>query len=442
MRWVFSPVDPEATEVLCRELKVSPLVARLLVRRGIREPAAAHRFLHPSVDHLHDPFLMADMSAAVERLRRAIDQKEKILIYGDYDVDGTMAAVVLLTALRALGGSVEAHVPHRLTEGYGMRTGVIERAAGDGVRVVLSVDTGSREHEVVAYARDRGIDCIVTDHHLPGSDLPAACAILNPRRADCAYPEKNLSGAGVAFKLAQALLGPRLKDRPLHSYLKIVALGTIADLVPLIGENRNIAHFGLAALRSLPSRRSGLRALLAASGLDGRAVTTADVAFRIAPRLNAAGRMDNAREVIELLTTADATIAHDIAERLEGLNRERQRVEEEILGQITSFMEQHPEKADRYFSGLCKRGLAPGSYRNCGAAGCRAVPPAHASHRSRGWDRPGIRPIDPGISHSGGAHRRPHFGGKRRALRALRRARPGGRVCSAGRAGGRTRSPV
>ena len=212
--------------------KLSPLVARLLVQRGLAEPAAAQAFLHPSLDQLHSPELMAGMREAVERLRRALEQHEKILIYGDYDVDGTMAVVVLLTALRMLGAEVEAYVPHRLTDGYGMRVPVVEEAAANGFRVVISVDTGIREHEVLARARELGVDCIVTDHHLPDGHLPPACAILNPRRPDCDYPEKSLAGVGVAFKLAQALLGERLTERLLQSFLKVVAIGTIADVVP------------------------------------------------------------------------------------------------------------------------------------------------------------------------------------------------------------------
>jgi single-stranded-DNA-specific exonuclease len=346
MRWQISTVDAEAVARLARELRIPLLVARLLVLRGLAEPEVAERFLDPSLTQLHDPFLMADMRVAVERLGQAIERQEKILIYGDYDVDGTMAVVVLLTALRALGGKVEAHIPHRLTDGYGMRVPVVERAQAEGYSVVLSVDTGVREHEVLARARALGLDCIVTDHHLPDSHLPPACAILNPRREDCAYPEKNLSGVGVAFKLAQALLGPRLTERQVRSYLKVVALGTIADVVPLVGENRVMAHFGLAGMRE-PSH-AGLAALLAVSGLEGRAVTTGDVAFRLAPRLNAAGRMENAREVIELFTTSDPARACAIAERLENLNRDRQRVEDEILRAIQNLLERHPEKARRY----------------------------------------------------------------------------------------------
>jgi single-stranded-DNA-specific exonuclease len=352
MRWEISPPDQVAVTRLARQVGVSSLLAHLLVLRGIEQPEAAERFLHPALCHLHDPYGMADMTAAVARLRRAIEQREKILIYGDYDVDGTMAVVVLLTALRSLGASVDAYIPHRLTDGYGMRVPVMEQAHAAGYQVVLSVDTGIREHEVLERARELGLDCIVTDHHLPKDHLPPACAILNPRRADCAYPEKNLSGVGVAFKLAQALLAERMTERQLESYLKIVCLGTIADVVPLVGENRVIARFGLSGLGE-PSQ-PGLAALKDVSGLAARAVTTGDVAFRLAPRLNAAGRMEDARDVIELFTTSDPVRARAIAERLDDLNRDRQRVEEQILAAIEEEMGSRPRKAERYtlvFSG-------------------------------------------------------------------------------------------
>ena len=231
-----------------------------------------------------------------------------------------------------------------MADGYGMRTEVMERAAAEGYKLVLSVDTGIREHEVIARARELGVDCIVTDHHLPDGHLPRALAILNPRRADCAYPEKSLSGVGVAFKLVQALLGSRMSDRQVESYLKIVALGTIADVVPLVGENRVIAHFGLAGLRD--PVHEGLGALLEVAGLRGRAVTTGHVGFRLAPRLNAAGRMESARDVIDLFTALDAGKAREIAERLDGLNRERQQVEEQILREINDLMEGRPEKLE------------------------------------------------------------------------------------------------
>ena len=286
------------------------------------------------------------MKAAVERLRRAVEQHEKILIYGDYDVDGTMAVVILLTALRAMGGQVEAFIPHRLSDGYGMQASVVEEAAAQGVRVIVSVDTGIREHAALERARDLGLDCVVTDHHLPDTHLPPACAILNPQRVDCGYPDKLLAGVGVAFKLVQALLGERLSGRLLQSYLRVVAIGTIADVVPLTGENRGIVRFGLEALRQ--PVQSGLRALLEVCGLGQRAISAGDVAFRIAPRLNAAGRLENARDVIDLLTSPDAVKTRQIAERLEQLNRERQRVEEGILREIREMMEGQPERRERY----------------------------------------------------------------------------------------------
>ncbi|HEV2380737.1 MAG TPA: single-stranded-DNA-specific exonuclease RecJ [Terriglobia bacterium] len=341
---------------MARELNLPLLVARLLVTRGISEPEAAQRFLCPRLDQLHDPFLMADMDRAVSRVRQAVERREKILIYGDYDVDGTMAAVVLLTAFKALGASVEVHIPNRLTDGYGMRADVMERAAAEGAKLVVSVDTGVREHQAINRARELGIDCIVTDHHLAGDELPTACAILNPHRVDCRYPDKNLSGVGVAFKLAQALLG--MPDsggsvRLLRSYLKVVALGTIADVVPLTGENRVIASFGLAGLREPAGH--GLRALIEVAGLGaGREVTAGQVGFRLAPRLNAAGRMQSARDVIDLFTATEAALATEIAERLDRLNQERQQVEQTIVNQVVEMVRERGECKDRYsmvFSG-------------------------------------------------------------------------------------------
>jgi len=339
-------VDGDAVARLCRELNIPSIIARLLVLRGVTDPEPAQRFLNPALNQLYDPFLLADMKPAVVRLRRALVQGEKILIYGDYDVDGTMAAVILLTALRGLGGQVETFIPHRLSDGYGMRGEVVEEAAAKGFRVVISVDTGIRDHEALTRARQLGLDCIVTDHHLPDGLLPPACAILNPQRTDCGYPEKFLAGVGVAFKLVQALLGERLSDRVLKSYLKVVAIGTIADVVPLLGENRVIARFGLEGLRQ--PKQAGLQALLEVSGLAGRSISAGDVGFRLGPRLNAAGRMENARDVIDLLVCSDLEKAREIAARLDSLNRDRQRVEDGILREIEEIMNRHPAKRNRY----------------------------------------------------------------------------------------------
>ncbi len=329
MRWELTPTDPAAAETLRQELEIPATLARVMAGRGFAEPERAYQFLHPSLDQLHDPFRMAGMPEAVERLRRAIHGREKILIYGDYDVDGTMAAVALLTALTSLGAVVETFIPHRTEDGYGMQIPAIERAAAQGFRVIVSVDTGIREHPALVRARELGLDCIVTDHHLPKETLPAACAILNPHRSDCRYPDKNLSGVGVAFKLVQAMMGPEMSEPLLKSYLKIISIGTIADVVPLIGENRIFARFGLEGLGR--PRQPGLEALIKVAGLEGSPITAGDVGFRIAPRLNAAGRMEDARSVIELFSATDAKHAESIALRLDALNRERQRIEDHIL---------------------------------------------------------------------------------------------------------------
>jgi single-stranded-DNA-specific exonuclease len=346
MRWELNTADNEKAALLALELETSPLLARLLLLRGVLDLEAAQNFLNPSLSQLHYPFLMADMDRAVERLKRAVANKEKILIYGDYDVDGTTAVVVLLAGLESLGARVDVHIPDRLKDGYGMRVPVVERAAAEGVTVLLSVDTGIREHEVVARAQELGIDCIITDHHLPKDSLPPAHALLNPRRPDCNYPDKNLSGVGVAFKLVQGLLGERMTASLLQSYLKIVAIGTIADVVPLQGENRVIAKFGLEGLRR-PSA-PGLTALMEVARLDGRTPTAGDIAFRVAPRMNAAGRMEDAGKVIELLRTTDAIKARKIAAHMDQLNSERQRAEESILHEIDARVKEQPELGERY----------------------------------------------------------------------------------------------
>ena len=346
MRWELDKADTEKAALLALELEGSPLVGRLLVLRGITDPEAAQNFLNPRLSQLHDPYLMAGMDRSVERLNRAIANKEKILIYGDYDVDGTTAVVVLLAGLERLGARVDIHIPDRLKDGYGMRVPVVERAAAEGVTVLLSVDTGIREHEVVARAQELGIDCVITDHHLPKESLPPAYALLNPRRLDCQYPDKNLSGVGVAFKLVQGLLGDRMSDALLQSFLKIVAIGTIADVVPLQGENRVIAKFGLEGLRRPAA--PGLTALMEVARLDGKTPTSGDIAFRVAPRMNAAGRMEDAGKVIELLRTSDAVKARKIAGHLDQLNSDRQRAEESILSEIDERVKAQPEIGERY----------------------------------------------------------------------------------------------
>jgi len=319
--------------------------------RGIDDSQTAGRFLTPSLAHLHSPYLMSGMKAAVDRLDAAIERKEAILIYGDYDVDGTTAIVIVKTAIELCGGSADFHVPHRIKEGYDLRGDVIERAAAEGIHLIISVDTGIRAFAAAETAHRLGVDLIVTDHHLPGKDgMPTALAVLNPNQPGCEYPCKALCGAGVAFKLAQALMERRLVHRDqsalLNSFMKIVAIATIADAVPLTGENRVFAKLGLEALRSAVN--PGLKALLEVAQVSGRPLTSGEVGFRIAPRINAAGRMDVARDVIELFSVKDAVRAREIASKLDQLNSDRQAEERRILDAIYSRFEQEPGLLDSF----------------------------------------------------------------------------------------------
>lgn len=336
-RWVLTETDHAAAEALAKEARLPQVLAELLLVRGITQAGEAYAFLNPDVAHLNDPFLMLGMQAAVERLERAIAAKEPVLLYGDYDVDGTTAVVLLKAAIEMLGGEARFHVPHRLREGYGLQSTVLEAAHAEGVRLVITVDTGMRAFAEAETAQRLGLDLIVTDHHLPKADdaVPVALAILNPNQHGCCYPEKSLCGAAIALKLAQAVLERRdlvrTREKTLPSFLKMAAIATIADAVPLRGENRVIAALGLRELRRPAG--AGLRALFAAAALDPTAkqLTGFDVAFRLAPRINAAGRMDVASEVIELFSTRDSHRATELASKLERLNRERRDAEAAAL---------------------------------------------------------------------------------------------------------------
>jgi single-stranded-DNA-specific exonuclease len=364
VKWQLKPASSELVAALAAALQkqsrlalthdpsLAHTLARLLVMRGIADPDDAIRFLAPSLTHLHSPYLMTGMQAAVDRLEAAIERKEAILIYGDYDVDGTTAIVILKTAIELCGGAADFHVPHRIREGYGMKDDVIEGAASKGVRLIISVDTGIRAFSAAETAERLGIDLIVTDHHLPGRDgVPKAYAVLNPNQLGCAYPCKALCGAGVAFKLAQALMERRLRDRNLpallQSFMKMVAIATVADAVPLVGENRVYARLGLDALRKAVN--PGLKALLEVAQIPTtRPPTSTEVAFRIAPRLNAAGRMDVARDVVELFSVKDPVRAREIAKRLDQLNADRQEEERRIIAAIESRVTGEPTLRDAY----------------------------------------------------------------------------------------------
>jgi single-stranded-DNA-specific exonuclease len=330
--WRVRGFEPARARALSGALNLSETAAGILAARGFSDEGEAARLLNPAPDQLHDPSLMLGMSDAVARVLRAVDRGERVLIYGDYDVDGTTGTVVLRRALQLLGAETSYHVPHRFTEGYGIRQDVLERARAAGVSLVISVDCGIRAHEPLRWAQRAGLDVIVTDHHLPDGDegSPPAFAVLNANQRGCQYPDKNLAGVGVAFKLAHALLRERGRENLARGFLKVVAIGTVADMAPLVGENRAIVSLGLADLPR--ATNPGLRALMeiASVGEGGREVSATDLGFRIGPRINAAGRMDAARAVVELFEAADEGEARRLARHLDERNRERQVVQKQI----------------------------------------------------------------------------------------------------------------
>src|SRR3989454_395711 len=344
-RWIVGRPDETRAAELAASLGLSPIVAGLLIARGYHKAESARVFLKPSFDQLHDPFLMQGMSDAVDRLLRAIDNHEPILIYGDYDVDGTTGTAVLLRALRMLGATAGYHVPHRFTEGYGIQQAALEKALREGYKLVVSVDCGITAHEPLHWARANGLDIIVTDHHLPDADegAPPALAVLNPNQHGCSYPDKNLAGVGVAFKLVHALFRARNRESVAPGFLKMVAIGTVADVAKLIGENRAIVALGLSDLPNAVNY--GLRALIDIAGCgDGAEVNAYDLGFRIGPRINAAGRMDAAKTVVELFNATDREEARRLAEHLDTRNRERMEAQREIFNRA---IEEFESGADR-----------------------------------------------------------------------------------------------
>src|SRR6266404_9867109 len=345
-RWMVRPSDQAQASTLAEALGVSTIVAALLIARGHQDVESAQAFLKPSLDQLHDPFLMRGMTDAVKRLLQAIDNQEPILIYGDYDVDGTTGTAVLLRALRMLGATAGYHVPHRFTEGYGIQQAGLEKAVNDGYKLVVSVDCGIRAHEPLHWAWANGLDIIITDHHLPDEDegSPPALAVLNPNQHGCNYPDKNLAGVGVAFKLIHALFRERGREAQVPGFLKMVAIGTVADVAKLSGENRAIVALGLADLPRAVN--PGLRALIEIAGCgDDGEMTAYDLGFRIGPRINAAGRMDAARAVIELFEAKEKAEARRLAEHLDTRNSERKEAQREIFNRAIEEFESGAERA-------------------------------------------------------------------------------------------------
>lgn len=344
-RWEYLTCEEASADALSSELGISPIGARLLVQRGFRDVAAAQRFLHPTLAELHDPFALTDMSIAVERILRAIRTGERIAIHGDYDADGITSTVLLRRALEMLGGKVVHYVPHRIKDGYGLAPETIERLSLEKVDVVVSADCGIRSVLAARCAREVGVDLIVTDHHEPDEELPSALAVINPKRRDCSYPDKNLAGVGVALKLVQALGERSGRQNWLKGFLKIAAIGTLADVVPLVGENRIIAKVGLEELSNGP-HAVGLQALLDVAGAKNRTVDSFLVSFGIAPRLNAAGRMATPEIAVQLLLAkgkADEAEAVALAQQLDVENIKRRKEESDLFLSARRLVEKNPD---------------------------------------------------------------------------------------------------
>ena len=337
--WEVMECDEDAAARLAADAGVSPIVARILLNRGVTTADEARDFLNPSLAALHDPFLLSDMEPAVERLARAVRDRERICVHGDYDVDGVTGAALLVRALRALGAVVEYRLPHRRHEGYDIKVATVEQAAANGVRLIVTCDCGINAIEPVTRAGELGIDVIITDHHEPGQELPPALAVINPKRRDAAYPFPDLAGVGVAYKLAQALV--RKLDSNEESFkarfVDLVTLGTVADVVPLIGENRAFVKHGLSAISS--SKKVGIQTMLKVSNLTGKPLSTYYLGYVLAPRINAVGRMDDATKALELLLTQDEARAVELAQEMERHNTERRAEQERILSEAVALVE-------------------------------------------------------------------------------------------------------
>ncbi|NPA42446.1 MAG: single-stranded-DNA-specific exonuclease RecJ [Chlorobi bacterium] len=328
MKWKFADEpDEQAVKDLEHQLGIPRKIARLLVRRGVTDYEQARKFFKPSLNDFYDPFLMRDMGKTVDRIEQALRNGERILVYGDYDVDGTTAVALLYSYLKELGAEVDYYVPDRNTEGYGISFRGVDYAARTGVSLMIALDCGIKAHEQVAYARDKGIDVVIGDHHTPGAELPPAFAILNPKRPGCPYPYKELSGAGIAFKIVQAMHARRggTIDK-IMPYLDLVAVSVAADIVPITDENRTMTYFGLAQLQAMP--RPGLKVLM--KSMKKNRWTVPDLVFILAPRINSAGRMDHGKRAVELLIQTDERRAEELGLALEDNNRLRRETDSHI----------------------------------------------------------------------------------------------------------------
>ncbi|MBN2000062.1 single-stranded-DNA-specific exonuclease RecJ [candidate division KSB1 bacterium] len=339
LKWVFiNEYSNEEVKRLSSELNVPPIISKILLSRGVNDLEGARKFFRAKISHLYDPFLMKDMTVAVERLRKAVLSSEKILIYGDYDVDGITSVSFLYLLLKELAVDVSYYIPDRQVEGYGLSDAGIEDAYGRGVSLIITTDCGITGHPEIEHANSLGIDVIISDHHEPGLTLPKAVAVIDPKREDCLYPFKELAGVGVAYKLAQGLLSRMDIDVSiLEKYLDLVAIGTAADIVPLIDENRIFVKAGLERLND--SENLGLSTLIQTAGLGGCEIGTGQIVFIIAPRINAVGRMGDAKRAVELLTTDQPERALEIADILEKENHSRKNVDEQTFLEALNYVE-------------------------------------------------------------------------------------------------------
>jgi len=360
LRWdILDQVSAEEVNKLSQSLRIPPVIARMLLCRGISEIEAARRFFEPSLDMLYDPFILGDMQRAVDRLRKAILSEEKILIYGDYDVDGITSVSFLYLILKELGADVGYYIPDRQSEGYGLSIAGIEAARESGTNLIITVDCGITGHVEINAARDLGIDVIVCDHHEPGETLPEAYAVIDPKVGNSPYPFRELAGVGVTYKLCQGLLLRMEIDLSiLENYLELVAIGTAADIVPLVDENRVFVKEGIDRLNE--SENIGIKALLQVAGLGGKEVSTGHIVFIVAPRINAVGRMGDAERAVKLLTTEDPAEAAEIANVLETENRHRKNVDEETFRQALTVAEEQYEEGRARSLILHQRGWHPG----------------------------------------------------------------------------------
>ena len=348
-KWNYRPITPEQEEAsrkLAKGLGISPILGQLLIERGITTVASARKFFHPQLPDLHDPFLMKDMDAAVARLNRAMGRKERILIYGDYDVDGTTAVSLVYKFIQQFYSNIDYYIPDRYDEGYGVSFKGVDYAVETGVSLVIVLDCGIKAVEEVAYAKERGIDFIICDHHVPDEVMPPAVAILNAKRPDNTYPYEHLSGCGVGFKFMQAFaISNGIEFHHLIPLLDLVAVSIASDIVPIMGENRILAYHGLKQINSNPS--VGLKAIIDVCGLTEKEITIGDIVFKIGPRINASGRIQNGKEAVDLLTEKDFTAALEKAGQINQYNETRKDLDKSMTEEANHIVESLEGLADR-----------------------------------------------------------------------------------------------